>query len=82
VTVFVVIMIASCVMLLCAILAVNERGVDGKLAFVWVMESLSLIFGIRTVGVFCAQTPVSGRKVEFVRYCVLISAIRTQEVAI
>ncbi len=73
-------MIVSCVMLLHALVVMIVRGVEGKLAFVRVIDSLSLIAEIRLVSVLCAKTPVGAREDEFVRYCALISEMRAQEV--
>jgi len=80
VTVFVVIMIVSCVVLLHALVVVTVRGVEGKLAFVRVINSLSLIAGIRLVTIFCVQTLVRVREDELARYCVLISEMSFVEV--
>jgi hypothetical protein len=80
VTVFVVIMIVSCEVLLHGLVVASVRGVDGKLAFVSVIDSLSLIIGTRLVRVFCAQAPVGAREDELDRYIVLISEIRVRDV--
>ncbi len=66
--------------LLHALVVVTVRGVEGKLAFFRVINSLSLIAGIRLVTIFCVQTPVSIREDEPARYCVLISEMSFVEV--
>ena len=67
VTVFVVIMIVSCEMLLPWFVVASVRGVEGKLAFVSVIDSLILIIGTRVVRVFWAQATVGAGEDELDR---------------
>ncbi len=68
VTVFVGIMIVSCEMLLPWLVSVaSVWGVEGKLGFVSVIDSLILIDGTRLVRVFWAQGPVGAREDELDR---------------